>query len=76
MIVSFSSSTITGDIEDIGFLPGLIKFASDAGAPKLLTVPGVEKSSISLLYMIPVASPAYFAPKLKAYKCSKNLTSA
>jgi hypothetical protein len=30
-------------------LPGLIKFTTDAGIPNVLTVPGVEKSFISLL---------------------------
>ena len=45
-------------------LPGLIKFAGDGLNPKLLTSPGVEKSSISLLKRIPVRFPRTNDPNL------------
>lgn len=59
------SATILGHIEDRGLFPGLMKFAAEAGTPKEFTVLGVEKSSISLLNIIPVLFPTTFEPKLK-----------
>ena len=43
------STKSEGHVEDMGRLPGTIKFASDGSTPNALTSPGVEKSSISLL---------------------------
>ena len=43
------STNIEGVIEDIGRFPALIKLLSDGSTPKLFFLPGVEKSSISLL---------------------------
>ena len=50
------------------FSPGWMKLASEGGTPKLLGAPGVEKSSISLLKMIPVCVEAIRAPKLDGSK--------
>jgi hypothetical protein len=58
------STTIIGDIEDIGLFPGLIKFALDGAKPNEFDIFGVEKSSIISLKSIPVRLPAYLAPKL------------
>jgi hypothetical protein len=67
-ITSFTSPhlsiIILGHMDDRGRFPGNMKFAGDAGTPKKLMVPGVEKSSISLLYRIPVLEPITFEPKL------------
>ena len=62
--LSSMSTNIAGAIEDIGILPGVIKFDGDAGTPELLLVPGVEKSCISLLKIIPVLLPRVLLPKL------------
>lgn len=43
------STNIEGVIEDIGRFPALIKLLFDGSTPKLFLLPGVEKSSISLL---------------------------
>ena len=59
---------IEGLIEDCGLFPGAMKLEGDAGIPKELTVPGVEKSSISLLKMMPVLLPFTFDPKLSGIK--------
>lgn len=59
------STKIAGADEDIGRLPGKIKFAEDGSTPNAFFTPGVEKSSISLLNMIPVRVPRYLQPKLK-----------
>lgn len=58
------SATILGHMEDSGLFPGLMKFEAEAGTPKEFTVLGVEKSSISLLNIIPVLFPTTFEPKL------------
>ena len=47
-----SSVTITGVDADNGVFPGRMKFAGAAGKPSRLP-PGIAKSFISLLYMIP-----------------------
>ena len=59
------SRSMLGHIDDMGILYGSMKFASDGGTPKLLSLPGVEKSSISLLKKIPVRLPRTFEPKLQ-----------
>ncbi len=56
---------MSGAIDDRGRLPGWMKLAGDAGKPKKLVVPGVEKSSISLLKRIPVRLPTIPEAKLK-----------
>jgi len=43
------SRNMVGDIEDMGRLKGSIKLLLDGSTPKAFFVPGVEKSSISLL---------------------------
>ena len=58
------STTIIGDMEESGRLPGAIKFASLGAYPNMLFKPGVLKSFIVLEYMIPVCSPTYEPPKL------------
>ena len=52
-------------MEDMVIFPGTMKLEGEAGTPKTLTDPGVEKSSISLLKMIPVLWPRTLEPKLK-----------
>ena len=49
----------------LSFWPLPIKFAGEAGKPKAFLVPGVEKSSISLLKIIPVLLPTTFEPNLQ-----------
>lgn len=61
----FSSVITVGHIDDNGRLPGAIKLAGDGRIAKALIVPGVEKSSISLLTMIPVLGDMKPHPKLK-----------
>ena len=51
-------------MEDIGILPGTMKFDGEGGTPNALSMPGVEKSSISSLKNIPVRLPRTLAPKL------------
>ena len=58
-----------GQVDDIGLLPGTMKLVVEAGSPNEFTVPGVEKSSISLLKMMPVLLPKTFDPKLQ---CENN----
>ena len=66
ILTSPSEEMITlGLIEDSGRFHGDMKFADDAGTPKMLVVFGVEKSSISLLKMMPVREPTTFEPNLK-----------
>ena len=60
-----SLSNTLGLIDDIGRFPGSMKLLGEAGTPKELTAPGVEKSSISLLKIIPVRFPIRFDPKLE-----------
>ena len=60
-----SSRTRVGQVDDIGLLPGAMKLLGEAGTPYEFTVPGVEKSSISLLKMMPVLLPTIFDPKLQ-----------
>ena len=60
-----SSRTRVGQVDDIGILPGTMKLVGEAGTPNTFTVPGVEKSSISLLKMMPVLLPKTFDPKLE-----------
>ena len=62
------SRNMVGVIEDMGRLKGSIKLLSEGSTPKAFFVPGVEKSSISLLYIIPVRVERYFEPKLKVDK--------
>lgn len=59
------SRTMVGDMDDIGIFPGNIKLEGEAGTPKLLTVPGVEKSSISSLKIMPVREPRTKEPSLQ-----------
>ena len=54
-----------GHIEESGRFLGFMKLASDGITPNVLTSPGVEKSSISLLNAIPVFLPRTLDPKLK-----------
>jgi hypothetical protein len=54
-----------GLIEDIGRLPGSMKLLGEGRTPNSLMRPGVEKSSISLLYVIPVTVERTLEPKLK-----------
>ena len=56
--------TSVGHMDDMGILPGTMKLLGEAGTPKAFEVPGVEKSSISLLNMIPVRAPTTLEPKL------------
>ena len=60
-----SSRIRVGQVDDIGLLPGAMKLVGEAGTPYEFTVPGVEKSSISLLKMMPVLLPKTFDPKLQ-----------
>ena len=60
----FGETTILGHIEDKGRFHGAMKFAGEAGTPKKFVVFGVEKSSISLLNIIPVLDPTTLEPKL------------
>ena len=60
-----SSRTRVGQVDDIGILPGAMKLLGEAGTPKKFNSPGVEKSSISLLKMMPVLLPKTFDPKLE-----------
>ena len=53
-------------MEDSGRFSGSMKFASAGMKPNELTKPGVEKSSITSLYIIPVYLPTYLAPKLSS----------
>lgn len=46
---------------------GAIKFELLGCRPYELEKPGVEKSFISLLYIMPVFVPAYFAPNLYTF---------
>ena len=43
------STNIEGVVEDWGLFPGTIIFDSDGKTPNAFSLPGVEKSSISLL---------------------------
>ena len=45
----FLSTNIDGVVEDCGRFPGAIMLASDGSTPNAFFLPGVEKSSISLL---------------------------
>ena len=67
------SRNMVGVIEDMGRLKGSIKLLSEGSTPKAFFAPGVEKSSISLLYIIPVHVERYFEPKLKVDKNVKLL---
>ena len=58
------SVKITGVIEDWGLFPGLIKLLFEGGMSSGFSWPGVEKSAISLLYIIPVILERYLHPKL------------
>lgn len=53
-----------GLMDDIGRLPGAMKLLGEGSTPYALIRPGVEKSSISLLYIIPVIVERTFDPKL------------
>ena len=66
---------MVGVIEDMGRLKGSVKLFSEGSTPKAFFEPGVEKSSISLLYIIPVRVERYFEPKLKVDKNVKITTS-
>lgn len=57
-----------GHIDDIGRLPGLMKFDGDIGKSMSLTKPGREKSSISSFSKIPVCLERSLAPNLKQVK--------
>jgi hypothetical protein len=65
-----------GDMEDRGRLPGFIKLAGDGLIPYLFVMFGEEKSSISLLNIIPVLDPRipdanlYYKYKLILYTFS------
>lgn len=63
------SNTRVGDMEEAGLLPGLIVLVSDGTRPYLLGVSGfVEKSSISLLKMMPELGDMITAgPEVKAF---------
>ena len=61
----FSSVKMTGEIEDCGLFPGLMKLLLEGSMPSGLSSPGVEKSAISLLYIIPVSMERYLHPKLE-----------
>ena len=60
-----SLNTMVGVMDESGLFPGTIKFAGDGGTPNEFSMPGVEKSSISLLKIIPVLLPRHLDPKLK-----------
>ena len=73
ILTSPSDDTIMlGHIEDKGRFHGAIKLAGDAGTPKKFVVFGVEKSSISLLKIIPVLEPTTLDPKLNIKKRKKK----
>lgn len=55
--------TITGVIDDNGLLKERIKLAGAGGAFPAELLPGMEKSSISLLRTIPVVGDKRCAPK-------------
>lgn len=55
--------TITGVIDDNGLLKGRIKLAGAGGLFPVELLPGMEKSSISLLRTIPVLGDKSCAPK-------------
>ncbi len=61
----FPSTNMVGVIEDMGRFPGSIKLLGDGATPKKFFFPGVEKSSISLLKIMPVRVERYFEPKLQ-----------
>ena len=60
----FLSTKMDGAIEDWGLLPGRRKFASEGRMPYAFFLVGIEKSSNSLLYIIPVRMERYLLPKL------------
>ena len=62
-----------GLMEEVGRLPGSMKFASDGGSPHSSVSSGVEKSDISLLKMMPVRIPRFLEPNLKK-NCFKSYT--
>jgi len=68
-----ASRTIVGHMDDMGIFPGSMKLLADGGKPKALTSPGVEKSSISSLNMIPVRRPRTFAPNLTPASTHRNV---
>lgn len=58
------STRIVGDIDDSGIFCGRMKFAGDGGRPYALERPGIEKSSIESLRMIPVDVDRILLPNL------------
>ena len=66
-ILLFLFITMVGLMEDMGLLPGTMKLVGEAAYWYALSVPVVEKSSISLLKIIPVRFPRTLLPKL--YVC-------
>lgn len=54
---------MVGAMDDKGLFPGLMKLAGAGGGVFLSPFEGIEKSSISLLRIIPVLGDNIFAPK-------------
>ena len=61
--VALGCSTMTGEMEDSGRLPGRMKFAGDGMKPNALLVLGMLKSFISLLRIRPVSGTTTCEPK-------------
>lgn len=55
--------TIVGVIDDNGLFPGRMKLAGEGGGASPVVLPGMEKSSISLLRMMPVLGDMNLDPK-------------
>ena len=65
-LTSPSLSTMTvGTMDERGVLPGIGKLLGDGGTPKLLVMPGKEKSSISSFSITPVDGDRILEPKLE-----------
>jgi len=52
-------------LKSVFYLPARIKLFGEGGTPKAFVILGAEKSSISLLKMMPVFLDLILAPKLQ-----------
>ena len=60
----WASVIITGAMEEKGRAPGWMCWLGEGGKPNEFTAPAMEKSSISLLKMMPVREPTIPEPNL------------
>ena len=67
-----SFMTSSGQVEDKGLFPGLMKLFGEGGTSNPLVILGLLKSSISLLNKIPVCGDMTTDPKLHTYKVKKT----